>query len=93
MRESITRQQKEVFQRDLGMGLVRFISSQDVWLALDDNEMDSRRLPGVSSGFLGHVSPAELKRYHRQLFYWLMLRKTGDAPWHHPLTRNWVGYL
>lgn len=91
MRESIIRQQKDHFQRDFGMGLVRFINSQDVWLALDDNDADSRRLAGVHSVCLGFVSLAELVRFHRQLFYWLMLRKRPGMAWHRSLTGFWTG--
>lgn len=75
MRESIIQRQRDTFQRDFGMGLVRFIGSRDIWLALDDNDMDSRRMPVVNSVHLGRVLSVELVRYHRQLFYWLMLRQ------------------
>ena len=62
-------------ERDLGMSSIQFINSRLIWLALDENHEDSRRLRCEEPIRLEPVSPRELESYHRQLFYWLLLRQ------------------
>ncbi len=68
------------FGRDFGMGLnlrmtdMQFIGSREIWLALDDADNDSRYKP-VKKLFLADMAQSrEIDSYHRQLFYWLIVR-------------------
>lgn len=68
--------------RDFGTepkpGEVLLIDSQDIWLALDDSENDSRRrILNTPYGLALTIEPTvyeDLETYQRQLFYWLLTR-------------------
>ena len=52
----------------------KFLTARQVWLALDDEPYDSRRVPVENVLKSGWVSFRECELYHRQLFYWLLIR-------------------
>lgn len=52
----------------------RFIESRDIWLALDDEQSGNRHVFSQDLRDSEWVSVAELETYHRQLFYWLLIR-------------------
>lgn len=53
----------------------RFLDSAQIWLALDDSLHESRRtLPDHAIGN-ERLSLFESELFHRQLFYWLLIRK------------------
>lgn len=74
MRDSATEQLECFSRRDFGMGMLRPLNSRSIWLALDDNHEDSRRVCSTEPIGLERVTPGELTLYQRQLFYWLMIR-------------------
>ena len=86
MRESATEQHEGFALRDLGRdlrrGLLRPATSRDIWLALDENHEDSRRVCASELLRLEPLSLEELTGYHRQLFYWLITR--SEACWFAP---------
>jgi len=74
MRNSGAEQFGNFSERDLGMTSMRFIDSRVIWLALDENHEDSRRIHCEEPVRLESISRRELEMYHRQLFYWLLIR-------------------
>jgi hypothetical protein len=54
--------------------MARFTGSYEIWLALDDSDHDSRRSRNRRPLKLETVTALELERYHKQLFYWLLVR-------------------
>lgn len=51
-----------------------FLASRDIWLALDDSEHDSRSVRSLRYCRGELLTLLELETYHKQLFYWLLLR-------------------
>jgi hypothetical protein len=74
MRNSGAEQFGNHLERDFGMSTLRFINSRVIWLALDENHEDSRRIRCEEPVRLEIISCRELELYHRQLFYWLLIR-------------------
>jgi hypothetical protein len=62
-------------RRHFGMAMIRPVSGRDAWLALDDAHCDSRRDHRRHVPETEAVTAAELECYHRQLFYWLLVRR------------------
>lgn len=58
----------------LSIGQLRFIDSRAIWLALDENHEDSRRIRRPDPIRLEPVNDQELDLFQRQLFYWLLIR-------------------
>jgi hypothetical protein len=56
------------------MRQLRFIDSRVIWLALDESHEDSRRLRRPDPIKLEPIYAQELDLFHRQLFYWLLIR-------------------
>ena len=52
----------------------RFIISRDIWLALDDSHQDGRRNRQQEALTMEFVNEQDVASYHRQLFYWLLIR-------------------
>lgn len=71
-----------IWTRDFGTGPrhdfcldeVQFMTSRDIWLALDDGHCDSRLHRQGGPLILEQVSGEDIETYQRQLFYWLLIR-------------------
>ncbi len=68
--------QHEIEPRPFALQNARFLKSDQIWLALDDSLLESRRLGQVPNTVRHErISLPESEFYHRQLFYWLLIRK------------------
>lgn len=72
----------DCLSRAILLGLLRFIDSHNIWLAMTEPsdfkaatlEVGDAHLEILDSFRPEPLTEAELLSYHRQLFYWLLLR-------------------
>jgi hypothetical protein len=61
-------------EADFSLEDARFITSRDIWLALDDSHCDGQIHRQQGPPATEPVRGEDLETYHRQLFYWLLIR-------------------
>ena len=61
-------------RQNFGMTMIRPVNGRDVWLSLDDAHCDSRRVHCRHLKDMEAIAAGDLEKYHRQLFYWLLIR-------------------
>jgi hypothetical protein len=67
------------FKRDFGLSRARFLSAEEIWLALDDADTDGRRSYLKTFAHAAVIGIPELNTFHRQLFSWLLIRRKPSS--------------
>lgn len=64
----------DILLRGFTLAHARFLDSRKIWLAVDDSLHESRRARMPETDRVDALTLHECDQYHKQLFYWLLIR-------------------